>query len=105
MRDADLLNRLVADVDAMDHVYLRLVSPVIIGIFGILSLTAVLAFFDWHLALLLGSILTIMLLVWPVLFYKLGKNNGEHLTHNKAQLRVATLDWLQGYSELSIFGA
>ncbi|EHR6779465.1 heme ABC transporter ATP-binding protein/permease CydC [Vibrio parahaemolyticus] len=105
MRDADLLNRLVADVDAMDHVYLRLVSPVIIGIFGILSLTAVLAFFDWHLALLLGSILTIMLLVWPVLFYKLGKNNGEHLTQNKAQLRVATLDWLQGYSELSIFGA
>ncbi|EOV1953843.1 cysteine/glutathione ABC transporter ATP-binding protein/permease CydC [Vibrio parahaemolyticus] len=105
MRDADLLNRLVADVDAMDHVYLRLVSPVIIGIFGILSLTAVLAFFDWHLALLLGSILTIMLLVWPVLFYKLGKNNGKHLTHNKAQLRVATLDWLQGYSELSIFGA
>ncbi|EIA1623168.1 cysteine/glutathione ABC transporter ATP-binding protein/permease CydC [Vibrio parahaemolyticus] len=105
MRDADLLNRLVADVDAMDHVYLRLISPVIIGIFGILSLTAVLAFFDWHLALLLGSILTIMLLVWPVLFYKLGKNNGEHLTQNKAQLRVATLDWLQGYSELSIFGA
>ncbi|HHF0481011.1 TPA: cysteine/glutathione ABC transporter ATP-binding protein/permease CydC [Vibrio antiquarius] len=105
MRDADLLNRLVADVDAMDHVYLRLISPVVIGIFGILSLTAVLAFFDWHLALLLGSILTVMLFVWPVLFYKLGKNNGENLTHHKAQLRVATLDWLQGYSELSIFGA
>ncbi|MCV5263672.1 cysteine/glutathione ABC transporter ATP-binding protein/permease CydC, partial [Escherichia coli] len=34
-----------------------------------------------------------------------GKNNGEYLTQNKAQLRVATLDWLQGYSELSIFGA
>ncbi|MGI3069132.1 heme ABC transporter ATP-binding protein/permease CydC [Vibrio alginolyticus] len=105
MRDADLLNRLVADVDAMDHVYLRLISPVVIGIFGILSLTAILAFFDWHLALLLGSILTVMLFVWPVLFYKLGKNNGENLTHHKAQFRVATLDWLQGYSELSIFGA
>ncbi|MEF1341889.1 cysteine/glutathione ABC transporter ATP-binding protein/permease CydC, partial [Vibrio rotiferianus] len=51
MRDADLLNRLVADVDAMDHVYLRLISPVIVGVFGILSLTAVLAFSDWHLAL------------------------------------------------------
>ncbi|MFW8630250.1 heme ABC transporter ATP-binding protein/permease CydC [Vibrio natriegens] len=105
MRDADVLNRLVADVDAMDHVYLRLFSPVIIGIFGILSLTAVLAFFDWHLAMLLGSVLTVMLLVWPVLFYKLGKKNGAHLTHRKAELRVATLDWLQGYSELSIFGA
>ena len=105
MRDADVLNRLVADVDAMDHVYLRLISPVIIGIFGILSLTSVLAFFDWHLAMLLGSVLTVMLLVWPVLFYKLGKKNGTHLTHRKAELRVATLDWLQGYSELSIFGA
>ncbi|MGR5236938.1 heme ABC transporter ATP-binding protein/permease CydC [Vibrio alfacsensis] len=105
LRDADLLNRLVADVDAMDHVYLRLISPVIVGVFGILSLTAVLAFFDWHLALLLGGILTVMLLVWPVLFYKLGKHNGAHLTQNKAQLRVATLDWLQGYSELSLFGA
>ncbi|MEX3072990.1 cysteine/glutathione ABC transporter ATP-binding protein/permease CydC [Vibrio alginolyticus] len=105
MRDADVLNRLVADVDAMDHVYLRLISPVIIGIFGILTLTAVLAFFDWQLALLLGAVLTVMLLVWPVLFYKLGKNNGAHLTHRKAELRVATLDWLQGYSELSIFGA
>lgn len=89
----------------MDHVYLRLISPVIIGIFGILSLTVVLAFFDWHLAMLLGSVLTVMLLVWPVLFYKLGKSNGAHLTHRKAELRVATLDWLQGYSELSIFGA
>ncbi|AXY00883.1 cysteine/glutathione ABC transporter ATP-binding protein/permease CydC [Vibrio alfacsensis] len=105
LRDADLLNRLVADVDAMDHVYLRLISPVIVGIFGILAMTAVLAFFDWHLAILLGGILTVMLLIWPVLFYKLGKHNGEHLTHNKAQLRVATLDWLQGYSELSLFGA
>ncbi|WP_322802762.1 cysteine/glutathione ABC transporter ATP-binding protein/permease CydC [Vibrio alfacsensis] len=105
LRDADLLNRLVADVDAMDHVYLRLISPVIVGIFGILAMTAVLAFFDWHLAILLGGILTVMLLIWPVLFYKLGKHNGEHLTQNKAQLRIATLDWLQGYSELSLFGA
>ncbi|WP_423839624.1 cysteine/glutathione ABC transporter ATP-binding protein/permease CydC [Vibrio mytili] len=105
LRDADLLNRLVADIDAMDHVYLRLISPVVIGALGILCLTAVLTFFDWHLALLLGAILTIMLFVWPVLFYKLGKRNGEHLTQNKAQLRIATLDWLQGYSELSIFGA
>ncbi|GEM75562.1 heme ABC transporter ATP-binding protein/permease CydC [Vibrio sagamiensis] len=105
LRDADILNRLVADVDAMDHVYLRLISPVIIGIFGILTLTAALAFFDWHLALLLGGILSVVLLVWPILFYKLGKNNGEYLTQHKAQLRVATLDWLQGYSELCLFGA
>ncbi|CAH7027523.1 glutathione/L-cysteine ABC exporter subunit CydC [Vibrio chagasii] len=105
LRDADLLNRLVADVDAMDHVYLRLVSPVTVGVFGIFFLTLFLMWFDSSLGLILGSILLIMLLVWPVLFYKLGKRNGGELTQNKADLRVTTLDWIEGYSELTLFGA
>ncbi|MFA0235194.1 heme ABC transporter ATP-binding protein/permease CydC [Vibrio sp. 10N.222.55.C7] len=105
LRDADLLNRLVADVDAMDHVYLRLVSPVTVGMFGIFFLTLFLMWFDSSLGLILGSILLIMLLVWPILFYKLGKRNGGELTQNKADLRVTTLDWIEGYSELTLFGA
>lgn len=105
LRDADLLNRLVADVDAMDHVYLRLVSPVTVGVFGIFFLTLFLMWFDTSLGLTLGSILLIMLLVWPVLFYKLGKRNGGELTQNKADLRVTTLDWVEGCSELTLFGA
>ncbi|TKG05514.1 cysteine/glutathione ABC transporter ATP-binding protein/permease CydC [Vibrio sp. F13] len=105
LRDADLLNRLVADVDAMDHVYLRLISPVTVGVFGIFFLTLFLMWFDSSLGLILGSILLIMLLVWPILFYKLGKRNGGELTQNKADLRVTTLDWIEGYSELTLFGA
>ncbi|MEC7941732.1 MAG: cysteine/glutathione ABC transporter ATP-binding protein/permease CydC [Pseudomonadota bacterium] len=105
LRDADLLNRLVADVDAMDHVYLRLVSPVTVGVFGIFFLTLFLMWFDASLGLILGSILLIMLLIWPVLFYKLGKRNGGELTQHKADLRVTTLDWIEGYSELTLFGA
>lgn len=105
LRDADLLNRLVADIDAMDHVYLRLVSPMVVGTLGILGLTALICWFDMELGLMLGAILMALLLIWPVLFYKLGKTNGAELTQNKAELRIATLDWLQGYSELTLFGA
>lgn len=105
LRDADLLNRLVADIDAMDHVYLRLVSPMVVGTLAILGLTALICWFDQELGLTLGAILMIILVTWPVLFYKLGKRNGQDLTQNKADLRVSTLDWLQGYSELTIFGA
>ncbi|KGY08457.1 heme ABC transporter ATP-binding protein/permease CydC [Vibrio sinaloensis] len=105
LRDADLLNRLVADIDAMDHVYLRLVSPMVVGLFGIAGLTALLCWFDRDLGVILGAILLTLLLTWPVLFYKLGKRNGSELTQNKADLRIATLDWLQGYSELTLFGA
>ena len=89
----------------MDHVYLRLVSPVTVGVFGIFFLTLFLMWFDSSLGLILGSILLIMLLVWPILFYKLGKRNGGELTQNKADLRVTTLDWIEGYSELTLFGA
>ncbi|ERB63449.1 cysteine/glutathione ABC transporter ATP-binding protein/permease CydC [Vibrio coralliilyticus OCN008] len=105
LREADLLNRLVADIDAMDHVYLRLVSPMVVGTLGILGLTALICWFDMELGLTLGAILMALLLIWPVLFYKLGKTNGAELTQNKADLRIATLDWLQGYSELTLFGA
>ncbi|MGY2572153.1 heme ABC transporter ATP-binding protein/permease CydC [Vibrio sp. C8] len=105
LRDADLLNRLVADIDAMDHVYLRLISPVTIGVLGIAAITALLCWFDSSLGLVLGSVLFVLLLLWPVMFYKLGKRNGAELTQNKADMRIATMDWLQGYSELTIFGA
>ncbi|MGF1910869.1 cysteine/glutathione ABC transporter ATP-binding protein/permease CydC [Vibrio kasasachensis] len=105
LRDADLLNRLIADIDAMDHVYLRLISPMVVGILGITALTALLCWFDLTLGLTLGAILLTLLICWPILFYKLGKRNGGELTQNKAELRITTLDWLQGYSELTLFGA
>lgn len=105
LRDADLLNRLVADVDAMDHVYLRLISPMVVGVIGIGSLTLFICWFDLNVGLTLGAILLSLLLLWPVLFYLLGKKDGESLTLNKSALRVATLDWLQGHAELLIFGA
>ncbi|GEA50086.1 cysteine/glutathione ABC transporter ATP-binding protein/permease CydC [Vibrio inusitatus NBRC 102082] len=105
LRDADLLNRLVADVSAMDHVYLRLVSPVILSILGITCLTGFLVWFDSDIGLTLGAILMALVVIWPVLFYKLGKGNGHRLTQNRADLRIQTLDWIEGHSELLLFGA
>lgn len=105
LRDGDLLNRLVADVDAMDHVYLRLISPIIVSFFGVVTLTLFLSWFDPFLGSVLGAILFSLLLIWPVLFYKLGKKNGSNLTQNKSSLRITSLDWLQGHSELVLFGA
>ena len=51
------------------------------------------------------SVLLVLLLVWPGDVLQAGKRNGAELTQHKAEMRVATLDWLQGYSELTIFGA
>lgn len=105
LRDADLLNRLVADVDAMDHVYLRLVSPLIVGILSLVAVTVFLSWFDLTIGLTLGAILLALMLLLPVIFYRLGKRNGEALTYSKANYRITLLDWIQGQAELLLFNA
>ncbi|WP_330959118.1 heme ABC transporter ATP-binding protein/permease CydC [Photobacterium sp. 53610] len=105
LRDADLLNRLVADVDAMDHVYLRLISPLVIGVIALLAISGFLAWFDPTLGLVLGCILLTLMFTLPVIFYKLGQKHGETLTLAKAGFRIRLLDWIQGQAELLLFNA
>ncbi|UJF19886.1 cysteine/glutathione ABC transporter ATP-binding protein/permease CydC [Vibrio sp. SS-MA-C1-2] len=105
LRQGDLLNRLVADVDAMDQVYLRLVSPLIAGVIVIGLLTLFISAFDPRLGVTLGGILLALMLILPIIFYQLGKSAGVDLTLEKANYRIKLLDWLQCHSELVIFGA
>ncbi|OOE55744.1 heme ABC transporter ATP-binding protein/permease CydC [Salinivibrio kushneri] len=105
MRDGDLLNRMVADVDAMDHVYLRLVSPMVVGIVGILAVSFFLGWFDPMLGMALGLILLGLLIGLPILFYRLGNDQGRTQLEQNAATRIALLDWLQGHAELALFGA
>ncbi|OOE83736.1 cysteine/glutathione ABC transporter ATP-binding protein/permease CydC [Salinivibrio siamensis] len=105
MRDGDLLNRMVADVDAMDHVYLRLVSPMMVGIVGILAVSFFLGWFDPRLGMALGLTLLALLIGLPILFYRLGNDQGRAQLEQNAATRIALLDWLQGHAELALFGA
>lgn len=104
VRDADLLNRIVADVSAMDHIYLRLVSPIGQSFIGIVFLSAVVMWFDMQSGIVMAGMLLTVLFVWPPLFYKLGKRNGEQLTLITAELRTTLLDYINAHSELLIYG-
>jgi ATP-binding cassette subfamily C protein CydC len=104
LRDADLLNRITADVEAMDHIYLRLVSPIAQSFIGIVLLSLIVAWFDTASGLWLGATLVAVLVIWPPLFYKLGKHNGEQLTLTKATLRTTLIDYISAHSELLIYG-
>ncbi|SIN93361.1 cysteine/glutathione ABC transporter ATP-binding protein/permease CydC [Salinivibrio sp. ES.052] len=105
MRDGDLLNRMVADVDAMDHVYLRLISPIVVGVLGVLAISLFLGWFDPTLGLALGLSLLTLLIGLPIVFYRLGKEQGRDQLEQNAATRIALLDWLQGHAELALFGA
>ncbi|EKY3120068.1 cysteine/glutathione ABC transporter ATP-binding protein/permease CydC [Cronobacter turicensis] len=104
-RQGELLNRLVADVDTLDHLYLRVISP-LIGAFAVIAVVTLgLSLLDVTLALTLGGIMLATLLLLPPLFYRAGRPVGEALTMLRASYRQQLTGWLQGQAELSIFGA
>ena len=104
-RQGELLNRMVADVDTLDHLYLRVISPVLGAFVVIIIVTLGLSFLDNYLALTLGGILLATLILMPPLFYRAGRPSGERLTLQRGQYRQQLTSWLQGHAELTIFGA
>ena len=104
-RQGELLNRVVADVDTLDHLYLRVISPLIGALVVIVVVTAGLTILDVTLALTLGGIMLVTLLVLPPLFYRAGKPAGESITQMRGQYRQQLTAWLQGQAELMLFSA
>lgn len=104
-RQGELLNRVVADVDTLDHLYLRVISPLVGALVVIVVVTVGLSVLDVPLALMLGGIMLATLIVLPPLFYRAGKPTGENLTQLRGQYRQQLTAWLQGQAELTIFGA
>ncbi|MFQ0832169.1 heme ABC transporter ATP-binding protein/permease CydC [Citrobacter gillenii] len=101
----ELLNRIVADVDTLDHLYLRVISPLVGAFVVIMVVTLGLSVLDLTLAITLGGIMLLTLFILPPLFYQAGKRTGQNLTHLRGQYRQQLTSWLQGQAELTIFGA
>ncbi|GAA5188129.1 heme ABC transporter ATP-binding protein/permease CydC [Ferrimonas gelatinilytica] len=105
LRDADLLNRMVADIDALDHLYLRLITPVAAGSLSILAVTVFLSWIDPLLGAVLGGVLLALLLLLPPLFYRLGLRPGERLSHHHGVYRQQLADYIDAQTELLLFQA
>ncbi|MFU9137745.1 heme ABC transporter ATP-binding protein/permease CydC [Erwinia tasmaniensis] len=103
-RQGDLLNRLVADVDTLDHLYLRVISPLIGALVVIIAVTGGLSWLDGRLALTLGGLMLLTLILLPPLFYRAGRPTGEALTQLRSRYRTEVTRWLTGQAELTLYG-
>ncbi|WP_151705491.1 thiol reductant ABC exporter subunit CydC [Nitrincola alkalilacustris] len=102
-RSADLLNRLIADVSAMDNLYLRVLSPSLIAIVVSLLVFSLLL----YLAPVIAPLVLLMLLgagfFVPLFGYRLGVLVGPALVSSTAALRDRSLAYISGMAELTIY--
>ncbi len=104
-RGGDLLSRIRADIDILDHFYLRILVPTITAVLGGVSFVLFLLRYDARLALILLLCLLLSGVAVPWLVRRLGDAPGRRTVTLKAELRAAAIDGVQGLAELQVYGA
>jgi ATP-binding cassette subfamily C protein CydC len=104
-RSGDVLNRIVADIDALDNLYLRVLSPSAVALVTSLVVVAFLWILDPAIALWAALYLAIAGFGVTATALKLGEPCGQEIAQRTAELRVRVVDMLQGLAELLVFDA
>ena len=103
-RNSELLNRLVADVDTLDTLYLNLLSPFISAIMVITFMAIGLSFVSGLLTIIICGILLTLLFIFPAIFYRLGQKSGKKIIQARAEYRSQFIEWVQLNAEFLLFG-
>ncbi len=104
-RSGDILVRLVSDIDALDNLYVRLLSPVVSAILIVISVGVLLGIFDTALTLAACTILLTAMVIVPWAASVLAMGVGRALARTGGMLRAGVIENIQGLTDLIVFGA
>lgn len=102
-KQGDLLNRFVGDVETLDHLYLRVIAPLIGALCVIIVVGIGLSFINPLAALSVAAIMLAVLVLFPPLFYRLGKPAGEKIASLSSSYRQQLTHWLSSMAELALY--
>jgi thiol reductant ABC exporter CydC subunit len=103
-RSGDILSRIVADIETLEHLYVRVVAPPIVAV-----LVAILMwFFMWRYDLWLAITTLISMALAgvgvPLLTRALSREPARRLVSLRSELNASLVDGVQGVAELLAFG-
>ena len=104
-RSGDVLNRLVEDIDTLDNLYVRVLSPSAAALAVSVLLFGLLWLFDPTIAICALAFLAVAGFMVPLAAVSLGAEPGRRLGCQSARLRVRIVEGLQGMPELLVYGA
>lgn len=105
LRAGDLLSRVTGDVDALDGLYLRLITPALSALFGALAVILVLSFAAPAAIVPVIGLFILSGLALPLLAARLGQSAGESVTGAASDTRSEAADLIAGMAELKAYGA
>lgn len=103
-RQADLLTRVVSDIEILENFYIRVLAPPLIAIMVAISMFIFTLFFSPLLTLVIFVAFLIVGLGLPYLSYQVNQQTGGKLLDSRAELNQAVLDGIQGMAEGLIYG-
>lgn len=104
LRSADLLSRIQSDIDSLDHVYLRVLLPIIVGGAGAVILVAAAAWFSLPAAIVLLVSLLFAGVILPAYLLARASEPSRASVALRAQMRETAIDTMQGLAELRVYG-
>ncbi|MBM9535849.1 thiol reductant ABC exporter subunit CydC [Desulfobulbus alkaliphilus] len=103
-RSGDLLGRIVTDIDTLDTLFVRVLSPTIAAC----SVAAISGFLLWLLAPALAAVFLIFFagagLLIPLLAQRLARRIGARIQQQMATIRMNLIEDIQGTADLIVYG-
>jgi ATP-binding cassette subfamily C protein CydC len=103
-RSGDLLARIVADVETLENVYLRVLAPPVVAILVTVLAMVLMGSFHPRPAVTLLVFLLLAGAGLPLLTWALGRRAGRRLVGVRSELNGALVDGIQGVADLLAFG-
>lgn len=104
-RASEWLNRLTADIDTLDNLYLRQLAPPAVALLAVLVVALLLGLFVPPAAILTGAMLLLLLAWITVGQATLGMAASQRRVVSVDRLRSRVIEHVQGLAELRAFGA
>ncbi len=103
-KTGNILSGIITDIDTLQNVYLRIISPIIVAIIiSIITLSGV-ALFNFSLTLAILFCFLISGLAVPLLVSRLTKGRGKKDVTTRTKLKTFLVDQLQGLNDLTWLG-
>lgn len=101
----DLLTRIVTDIDTLDNLYLRVLSPSAVAAGVVAGLVIFIWTMDTVMALLCAILFMVAGVLIPLIAHNAARSTGRRLNEHSAHLRTVLVDGIHGLAALLTCGA